>query len=183
MHACSYSPTSQPEEESDSEDPVTALGFRIGQGLLHTGESQWAVLRDQVQAQPKLDIKAEVKEVDVETIYYTQRSCSGEFRNGLPLEHLVQGLRDGCFHPLQDEFLILNVVQTEFRLRQAHRAPKRTVYFSLDNRRLKCMKDVACKVARVRVVVCNKVVDELINKAEVSLRSDIRVRDRQYSPY
>ena len=61
--------------------------------------------------------------VDVAAIYFTQKSCSGHFRNGLSLTQLVEGLHDGSFHPLQNDFLILNVVQAEVRLRKGPRAP------------------------------------------------------------
>ena len=52
------------------------------------------------------------------------------------LTQLVEGLHDGSFHPLQNDFLVLNVVQAEVRLRKGPRAPKGSVYYSLDNRQL-----------------------------------------------
>ena len=38
-----------PRQILDHEDLVTAIGFRIGNGLLHYGDAQWAVLRDQLK--------------------------------------------------------------------------------------------------------------------------------------
>ena len=62
-------------EESDHEAPVTAIGFRIGNGLLHSGEAQWAVLRDQIELQRNTSVKSEVHEVDIQDVYFSQRSC------------------------------------------------------------------------------------------------------------
>ena len=52
------------------------------------------------------------------------------------LTQFVEGSCHGSFHPLQNDFLVLNVVQAEVRLRKGPRAPKGSVYYSLDNRQL-----------------------------------------------
>ena len=53
----------------------------------------------------------------------------------------MKDLRDGHADPLQDNFLILNVIQTEVRLHRGPGAQRTSVYHTLDRRRLKCMKD------------------------------------------
>lgn len=151
-----------------------AIGCRLGEGLWHTGESQWAVLRDQIAAQHHTNIKPEIREVDVDAIYFTQKSCSGHFRGGRSLTQLVEGLRDGSFHPLQDDFLILNVEQAESDYRYA--SSEKIVYYSLDNRRAKCLKDASCETTRVRVLLCDDAVSDLINKAYDDHRPEFRVR-------
>ena len=51
---------------------VIAIGFRIGDGLLHSKDAEWTVLREQTQAQQNATVKSEELEVRAEDIYFAR---------------------------------------------------------------------------------------------------------------
>jgi len=77
-----------------------------------------------------------------------------------------------CRDSRHTDFLILDVVHVKARLHRGSGAQRIDGYYSLDNRRLKCMKDAGRTMARVRVLVPqNRAVEDLINKADNKRRA------------
>ncbi len=76
------------------------------------------------------------------------------------LHRLTDSLTDGLtLHAYPDflcTFLILDAVQAAVRQNRERGVPRRLVHFTLDNRRLKCMKDAGCAKIRVSVVMSKK---------------------------
>ena len=99
--------------------------------------------------------------------YFTdemQRSCSDTFRNSQTLAGLRQQLRDGIVNPLDDDRLILDVIEVAIRPDRRRGTRRRLVYYTLDHRRLKCMKDEGCSQIRVHVVISkNRILDNFVN--------------------
>merc|ERR1711998_238003 len=85
-------------------------------------------------------------------------------------------LRSGAKNPMVDDFLILNVVKVKRKNRF-----KTCIYYSLDNRRLLCMRKAGCTRIRVRVRLAGPSVDEFLNKTRGILgeRKEIEVRPRR----
>ena len=54
----------------------------------------------------------------------------------------------------------------------------RQVYYTLDHRRLKCMKEAGCVKVRAHVVLRDKFLDECVNKGlhSIGMRSEIELK-------
>ena len=84
--------------------------------------------------------------------------------NGQTLAGLRQQLRDGIVNPLDDDRLILDVIEVAIRPDRRRGTRRRLVYYALDHRRLKCMKDEGCSQVRVHVVISkNRILDNFVN--------------------
>ena len=133
----------------DETEALTIVGFKIGDGLIRTSDDEWDALRDLVRH--RRDIKQEITVLDIRDVYYTQRSCSPCFRHGGSLSNLTQQLRDRVFDPMEHDFLILDVIQASLRGDRRRGTLPKLIYYSLDHRRLKCMKDAGCLQMRARI--------------------------------
>jgi len=178
-------------------------GFRFEDGPFHPAasccEEDWDALRSKCLRKAPSVVQEEsdssgdeprfandrVVDVDVSSVFNLQTECSAAFSDGTPLDVLRRELRDGKRHPMRDDFLILGVVAARIRsphLRQpgCSRTPRRVVYYTLDHRRLLCMRASGCKRVRVRIKLSGRFVDDLFNKATDSLgqRTYIRVTPR-----
>jgi len=165
------------------EDSLEILGFRIGSGLLHKSDAAWTVLQDQVEAQLGATIKHEIVEMDTKDVYFTQRHCSDYFRSGVSLTETTAQLRDWPELPLSVDSFILDVIQARVRPDWRRGTRRMLVYYSLDHRRLKCMKDAGVSRIRVRILISdNPAVDNLMTKAmeSVGLRTDIVVKHNRH---
>lgn len=84
----------------------------------------------------------------------------------------------GCFDPLTDDFLVLDALQVRLWGR-----PQRVVYYALDHRRLKCMRDAGCQRLRIRLTAVSSQVqcqlDAFVKKADLGLRKEIRVTKKR----
>ena len=78
--------------------------------------------------------------VNCSDILYTQDSCKNVFSDGTTLEEVVQQLTAKLRDPLHDPFFILDVVDWDGRL------------FSVDNRRLYCLRQYQERLGESRVV-------------------------------
>ena len=102
----------------------------------------------------------------------------------MSLAELTKQLRDGRVHALNDDFLILNVILASIRQHRGPRAGRRLVYYTLDHRRLKCMKDAGCTQVRVCILIADSlIVSNFINKGieRIGLRTEIAVNRRRYA--
>ena len=121
------------------------------------------------------------EEMWVEDLEYTQPSCGKCFKNGAPLEHLIDDLNSGRVDPLKHPNLQLEVVEVK-------RGGKAR-YYSNDNRRLYCLKQHQKFVkpnkvmVSVKMHVCAPAFDRLLQRLpereQSGYRRDyIRVRGR-----
>jgi len=131
--------------ESELDSGLDMLGFTIGNSLLHTSEAEWSTLRELVHSHRTAVVKREIITVSTQDVYFTQRSCSPTFRNHLTLSGLTRQLKDGVVDPLEADFLVLDVIQVLIRQGRRRGAFRSMVYYTLDHRRLKCMKDAGCQ--------------------------------------
>ena len=161
------------QEEANS---LTTIGFKIGEGVLRSSSAEWELLRESIQCQLNTaikHIKHEVAIVDTCDVFFTQESCSDHFRRGGSLQNLVMDLKNKKYDPLQVEWLILNVVQARIR------GGRREVYYALDHRRLKCMKDAGCTKVRVRIMLANNdALNQFVNKGmtRIGMHTDVRIK-------
>jgi len=117
----------------------------------------------------------DMKEVSTADVRYTQRTCSMQFRNGQALAKLVEALQNGSANPLKDDFLVLDVVEAKVRMNIGHR---KLLYFSLDHRRLICIKRAGCPRMRVCVKMRGNVVDEFVRKLGID-GTNIRISGKR----
>ena len=101
------------------------------------------------------------------------------FKDGTPIQELIDQLRKKYVDPMIDDFLIINVGVASVR---AHGHRKRfTRYYALDHRRSYCMAKAGCSRIRVRIVpeFCGKRFNEFASKADGLGRPllEVRVRD------
>ena len=57
---------------------LTAIGFKIGEGVLRSSSAEWEMLRESIQYQLNTatkHIKHEVAIVDICNVFFTQDSC------------------------------------------------------------------------------------------------------------
>ena len=100
------------------------------------------MVRDQMKMQEGSCIKCAVIESSTADVYFLQRGCSDHFRRtGEPLQSLTQKLQEGSVDPLKEKSLILDAALANIRQQRDRRLSRRVVYYSLDHRRLKCMKE------------------------------------------
>jgi hypothetical protein len=69
-------------------------------------------------------------------------------------------------------FIVL-AVQARNDARKTSRTP---IYFTLDHRRLHCMRVAGCRTVRVRIQLCGRVFDEFVNKARESLGQRLTIQ-------
>ena len=128
-------------------------------------------------SQGVIDYKEMIDEKDTQSPQCSdaQMSCSDKFRCGHSLQDLIEQLRSKETDPMTDDFLIINVIQASVRF---DRRSYKEVWYTLDHRRLKCMKDAGCTECRVRIVMANDpALNQFVNKSKDSLglRADIQV--------
>jgi hypothetical protein len=99
----------------------------------------------------KLEAHGAQEEVYVDQLEYTQASCGKCFKNGWPLQKLIDELNSGEVDPLRHPDLELEVV------RKLHGRHYR--YYSNDNRRLYCLKEHQQHVEPRKVRVSAKLYD------------------------
>ena len=162
-----------------SVETLSFIGFRIGEGLTRNTESEWDMLREQLRYQQRSVIKHEVTTVDIDDVYFTQTTCPNQFRDGRSLTELMHSLHHKLVDPMEDDLLILNVIQVAVRLHKRSGAQSRCMY-TLDHRRLKCMKDAGCTKLRVRIILANSPPLN-VNKAigRIGCRRDVHVKRRR----
>ncbi len=164
---------------------VQIEGFLYGPGGLKCTEDDWDGLRASLQEFFKIrGVKDEASDSDgemlpdasdssdsihvienyVEKIWCLQEGIDKKFRNGVPIETLVDKLKQSLVNPMTGDFLILNVARANIRER---RSCKRSVrYYTFDHRRLWCMYHAGCRAVRVRVTRSGRDWDEFFNKAD-----------------
>merc|ERR1739838_791850 len=81
-------------------------------------------------------------ELPLDRVYFTHDHISRRFSDGRTFEDLIRDLQSGKVHPKVDNFLVLDVAYAE--------ADRKA--FSINNRRLKCLKEYQ-QLARKEVVV------------------------------
>ena len=90
--------------------------------------------------------------VSLEEVRFTHRACSDHFKKGpagdVHVDDRVEDLRSAKYIPLQEEFLCLNVIEANLGLADQS---SQCVYYSLDNRRLWCMKQAFGPERRIKV--------------------------------
>eukprot|EP00930_Biecheleria_cincta_P082724 TRINITY_DN72394_c0_g1_i1.p1 TRINITY_DN72394_c0_g1~~TRINITY_DN72394_c0_g1_i1.p1 ORF type:complete len:572 (-),score=73.96 TRINITY_DN72394_c0_g1_i1:94-1809(-) len=92
-------------------------------------------LRREVGTSQSSGIDGAVRECLVDDVHFTQNSCRSTFRNGAPLDSVIQGLNVGQLNPLTTDWLQLEVV------RKFNHAEGKWKLYSNDNRRLYCLKE------------------------------------------
>jgi len=129
---------------------IDGYGAAIGEMVLTTIEDNPEVKQMSCEAVDSLSIQrlseniahgsgvaveacSDIKVVPLRQLRFTQNNCGMKFRNGLPLQSLVDELRRGTRDPLKDDFLILNVAEVRLDLG--------LFFYSLDNKRLLCMRE------------------------------------------
>jgi len=188
----------------DRADDVRIMGFRTQGDLFrsaHTcAEDDWDYLRATFAAHASGAANAKKEEVassdedeclghedvvetSISRVFNLQQACSAVFRDGRPLHVLIHELRTKRKDPLKDDFLILNVARACIQRRGSRRPhssadSRAVVYYTLDHRRLHCLREAGCSRLRVRVRLAGREVDEFVKKAAESLgqRTAIRVR-------
>ena len=183
-------------------DEVSIEGFRLtSHDHVHranaTSEKDWDELREkfarnqvsQTLVRDELDSSDEyeqaacndIRTVDIGNLFNTQKQCSSKFKNGRPLQGLIDSLRRRQQDPLQDDSLVLDVVmglvRQPDRCRRHGKAPKKLAYWVLDHRRFHCMQQAGCQKVRVRIRLCGPAVDNFSGKLSDCLgqRSHIAV--------
>ena len=69
---------------------LTAIGFKIGEGVLRSSSAEWEMLRESIQYQLNTATKHIKHEVAIIcNVFFTQESCSDNFRRGGSLQRLV----------------------------------------------------------------------------------------------
>jgi len=169
--------------EADVNGDLQIIGFCTGNGVLHTSPDEWSVLQglhEQMTRHLATQVKGEEMIVDSRDVYFTQSSVSPTSGNGMTLVQLTQYLQDGLLDPLETGWLVLDVMQVYARRDRRPGSQRKLVYFTLDHRRLKAMKDASCPEVKVCVYSHHKLSD-FVNKGmdRIGLRSDIRVNDRK----
>ena len=87
------------DAQAEISDDMSVMGFRIGDGLVRTSDAEWDMLREQLKS-PK-NVKAEVVEVDIRHVFFTQRDCSSTFRDGTELAFTIKSLAEKRLDPLK----------------------------------------------------------------------------------
>lgn len=88
------------------------------------------------------EIDGTIRVVAVDELLYTQNGCSGKFSDGHTFDELIRQLLHGEVDPLYEKRLLLDVVQWGGKL------------WSVDNRRLYCLRKYQEIVGRSWVVHC-----------------------------
>ena len=101
-------------------------------------------MQKQMNGQLAARVKGEIVTVETQDVYFTQNSVSPTLRNGMTLAQLTQDLHDGVYDPLETPRLVLDVMQVVARQNLHPSARRKTVYYTLDHRRLKAIKDASC---------------------------------------
>ena len=146
--------------------------------------AEWSVLQGmqkQMNGQLAARVEGEIVTVETQDVYFTQNSVSPTLCNGMTLAQLTQDLHDGVYDPLETPWLVLDVMQVVARQNLHPGARCKTVYYTLDHRRLKAIKDASCPKVQVCVFLHHKFSD-FVNKGMDSIgqRSDIKVRRPRY---
>ena len=55
---------------------LEVLGFRLGNGLLHSSNHECSVLQEQMRAQESAQTKQDVIEVSTQELYFSQPTCN-----------------------------------------------------------------------------------------------------------
>ena len=168
------------EIRHEMEDDVKIQGFFYGSGGLKFADDDWDGLRASLlefiartgckDEPPDSDVEGprdfeksigaiEVIEDFGEKVWCLQNSIRNRFRDGRPIQQLVDKLRTGVADPMLDEELIISVAKVNIRTQG-------TRYYTFDHRRLWCMHWGGCRALRVRIRICGPTVDEMFNKAD-----------------
>ena len=109
--------------------------------------------------------------VPIQMVWNLQTSCSSRFRDGRTLEETTFQLQRGIVDELEHRDFVLNVAKG--------RVDGRTYYWTLDHRRLVCLKQAGKQLVRVKVCLSGKVFDEFVRKAFERLQHGDAIRVRQ----
>ena len=95
---------------------------------------------------------------------------SRKFRNGLPLQSLINDLNSGTVDPMKTEYLIIRVAKQE----GTGGMPR---YFAFDHRRLYCFLQAGVRRFRVRVMLKGWQFNEFARKCDnFNTVTNLRVR-------
>eukprot|EP00435_Cladocopium_sp_Y103_P074088 s200_g46.t1 len=100
-----------------------------------------------------------------------QRSISPTFTKGGWLQDLIDRLESKEVHPMEDDFLVLNMAKATWYVKEEdeHTGVKtrkpRTRYYTLDHRRLYCMWHAGVRQFRAKIVLQGPVFNEFARKA------------------
>ena len=161
------------------------MGFRLPQGALydeHEGdEPLWDHFRscllkgraEAAEVKEETDETGEVATVPIKDVGNLQRWCSSRFRDGRTLNETTLQLQCGRIDELEHGNFILNVAKAS--------VDGTVYYWSLDHRRLLCMRRAGKQHVRVRICLSGRRFDEFARKAFDRLRHDehILVRERR----
>lgn len=113
----------------------------------------------------------------LEHVWALQESISSTFRNGQPLDNLIEKLRNSAVDPMTDDFLILNVAVAKIRIGSV----RHVRYLAYDHRRLWCMYHAGCQQIRVRIKpgMYGPHFDELVRKSNGICRKITEVVKRE----
>lgn len=127
----------------------------------------------------------EVREVALDRIFNVQPTCSDHFKDGRSLSETISDLKEGRLNHLHHEDFVLNVCMARIRQgrgRRGRRVPKKHMFWTLDHRRLECLRRAGCHTARVRIKLCGPAFDEFMNKGakdDLGTRTDIVVEAKR----
>ena len=155
----------------------------------HSSEQDWDQLRafvmertcvDEVKEESESDQEREIDAacitlVDVDSICFLQPSIGRRFRDGRELQDTIVALRTGQVDVNSDPRFVLNVAMAKVRQRHGH---TNVVYYTMDHRRLYCMRRAGCEQARVSVKLFGHWFNEFVRKATERLGRTQCIRPR-----
>ena len=167
------------------------VGFKLPYEEEHTDHLGDEALWDHFRARlmdfhaTTSEVKEEIEEteevgdivtVPIDAVRNLQRRCSSRFRDGRPLEQTIQQLESGQVNELHHPNFVLNVAKA---VRDG-----RATYYTLDHRRLYCMRRAGKQHVRVRICLAGRMFDEFARKARERLDlgrpDEIRVNGSYY---
>ena len=126
-----------------------------------------------VEVKEEIDETGDVQTVPIEAVGNLQQWCSSRFRDGRTLEETTSQLKRGRINELEHHNFVLNVAKAC--------VDGNVYYWSLDHRRLLCLRQAGKQHVRVKVCLSGRRFDEFARKDFGRLRHDehIQVRGRR----